>query len=215
MSNIIYEKEKINSMVSLLVENGYINDDYFKDLKIVNSEHSNLPVMMSSKEISQYSLNSGYGGTESLILINDHLMTIISKIKSSNYSYARLTPQYFNFSSNFLQNEEPEMETEIILECPIFYNTDEEFNIIKNLKDGKITQILFNEFGQYMYREINNVSYKNESFDHEENQNVLTQRYCLKSISTFDTFKSINEKKFIEMFGSKIKKVGNGKYAKI
>lgn len=212
------KKKETDSKEEKTTENPIIKDGKvdLSNFEVYSSVSSEKPIRQ--KKSYSYKAYSSYSGCDSIILINNKIIDIIKEISFDERSYAIL--QSFSPSFSLLNNSESEtskekMETNITLKCPVTSCTDNQIELIKNLKNGTITQILVNEYGQYMYREINGVNYKGESSSHKEDDITLMNNYKLSSDTSISSFKTLDDKGFIEKFGKIIKKVGTGQYEQV
>lgn len=198
----IEEKNKTNIQkdedIKTPVKDGKIDLSEFKTVSSISNE-SCYPNCLRT--------GHGYCGADILIVINNHMLSIVDNINIHSDRYNIKPINNFTSVSNNLNKEklEEEIDTRIVLSTAVLPNTDKEIDLIKNLNNGTIEEFLINEYGQYMYRKIENVTYKGQSNNYGVETLTLKNNYMLKSDKEPGSYRTITKEEFIDRESSFIK----------
>ena len=203
----IEEKNKTNIQkdedIKTPVKDGKIDLSEFETVSSISNE----PVYSNCLRTSH-----GYCGSNILIVINNHVLSIVDNIIINSDRFQPITTiNNFTLRSNksnkekLEENTEEKIDTRVVLSTVVLPNTDKEIDLIKNLNNGTIEEFLINEYGQYMYRKIKNVTYKGQSNTYGVETLTLKNNYMLKSDKEPGSYRTITKEEFINKESSFIK----------
>ena len=132
-----------------------------------------------------YTCKTGYTGCDILILINNQLN---ESIRSLQYCQGSL-----------------------ILTVPITSDCDKDYEMLRELKEGTVTELFINEYGHVVVRDFLTVSYESENCNHSIDDVRVENTYRFICDNT-TSFKTLSDAQFIERFDKVIKKVDTGVY---
>ena len=132
-----------------------------------------------------YTCKTGYTGCDILILVNNQLN---ESIRSLQYCQGSL-----------------------ILTVPITSDCDKDYEMLRELKEGTVTELFINEYGHVVVRDFVNVSYESENCNHSIDDVRVENTYRFICDNT-TSFKTLSDAQFIERFDKVIKKVDTGVY---
>ena len=199
----IEEKNKTNipkdENIKTPVKDGKIDLSEFETVSSISNESCYPNCLRTSH---------GYCGSDILIVINNHMLSIVDNIIINSDRFKPInTINNFTLVSNNSNKEklEENIDTRIVLSTAVLPNTDKEIDLIKNLNNGTIEEFLINEYGQYMYRKIENVTYKGQSNTYGVETLTLKNNYMLKSDKEPGSYRTITKEEFINKESSFIK----------
>jgi hypothetical protein len=132
-----------------------------------------------------YRTKTGFTGCDSLVLVNGELNESIETLIIDG--------------------------DKLSIGVPIMSCCDNDYKSLSNLFNGTITQLLINEYDQYVVRDIKIIEKISEFCNHSINSITLSNVYKY-NIDEVTSFKTLSDAEFIARFDKIIKKTGNGEY---